>query len=249
MRVRGCDRPELAEAKVDLGAISDFATRSAWWAMTRAYADWSVPANAAYRKDLVDRAVDLVQLFAAPVRRTAPTSGWPSTRSRTCRAIPTSPTSCSSPAIPTTSRSRSGASDLVATFIGIGVAGSTSSALVERCDEFAQYEQLPGVTRNGPTAVARQMAASAPEPRFDEEGRRPHEGRRRKTSRAAAKGGVAPSKNRLRRPLLCCRGRWPVAQKMRRRMGLRRSAQEPDEADRSGVRREGAGVHHVQELR
>ena len=33
--------------------------------MTRAYADWSVPANAAYRKALVDRAVDLVQLFAA----------------------------------------------------------------------------------------------------------------------------------------------------------------------------------------
>jgi hypothetical protein len=41
----------LAAAKVDLGAIIDYATSFGIVAMTRAYADWSVPANAAYRHD------------------------------------------------------------------------------------------------------------------------------------------------------------------------------------------------------
>ncbi|MEZ5190001.1 MAG: NYN domain-containing protein [Schumannella sp.] len=31
--------------------------------MTRAYADWSAPANASYQIQLVDRSVDLTQLF------------------------------------------------------------------------------------------------------------------------------------------------------------------------------------------
>lgn len=43
------DDDRLARAKVDLGAISDFATSFGVVAMTRAYADWSVAANAAYR--------------------------------------------------------------------------------------------------------------------------------------------------------------------------------------------------------
>ena len=54
----------LSQAAVDVGAIIDYASSFGTVALTRAYADWSVPANAAYRRQLVDRAVDLVQLFA-----------------------------------------------------------------------------------------------------------------------------------------------------------------------------------------
>ena len=110
---------KLAQAEVDLGAIIDYAASFGTVALTRAYADWSVPANAAYKTPLVDRSVDLVQLFAASGPRTAPTSGSRSTPSRTSSSTPTSRTSCSSPATPTTSRSRSAAS---------GSAGTSSAS-------------------------------------------------------------------------------------------------------------------------
>lgn len=54
----------LTEAEVDLGAIIDYASSFGTVALTRAYADWSVPANAAYKRQVIDRAVDLVQLFS-----------------------------------------------------------------------------------------------------------------------------------------------------------------------------------------
>src|ERR671921_519300 len=56
---------KLAEAEVDLGAIVDYAASFGTVAFTRAYADWSIPANAAYKEPLVGRAVELVQLFPA----------------------------------------------------------------------------------------------------------------------------------------------------------------------------------------
>ena len=61
---RGSDDPvdvKLAEAEVDLGAIIDYAASFGTVAFTKAYADWSVAANAAYQRSLVERAVDLVQ--------------------------------------------------------------------------------------------------------------------------------------------------------------------------------------------
>src|SRR3954454_17609140 len=54
----------LAEGEVDLSAIIDYAASFGTVAYTRAYADWSMPANAAYKNPLVNRSVDLVQLFA-----------------------------------------------------------------------------------------------------------------------------------------------------------------------------------------
>src|SRR5690349_18531647 len=54
---------KLAEATVDIGAVLDYASSYGAVALARAYADWSVPANAAYRRQLVDRAVDLTQMF------------------------------------------------------------------------------------------------------------------------------------------------------------------------------------------
>ncbi|MGV0602671.1 NYN domain-containing protein, partial [Mycolicibacterium pulveris] len=55
----------LAEARIDLGAIIDFASSFGTLVLTRAYADWSADVNADYRDQLVARAVDLVQLFPA----------------------------------------------------------------------------------------------------------------------------------------------------------------------------------------
>src|SRR3954468_10987861 len=51
----------LDDAEVDLGAVLDFASSFGTVAVSRAYADWSVPVNAAYSEQLIDRAVDLIQ--------------------------------------------------------------------------------------------------------------------------------------------------------------------------------------------
>src|SRR5690348_2235240 len=47
----------LEQATVDLGAIIDFASSFGTLVLTRAYADWSAAVNAAYRDQLVGRAV------------------------------------------------------------------------------------------------------------------------------------------------------------------------------------------------
>ena len=53
----------LVTATVDIDAVLDFAATFGTIAIARAYADWSTPVNASYRGQLIDRAVDLVQLF------------------------------------------------------------------------------------------------------------------------------------------------------------------------------------------
>ena len=55
----------LQLATIDVGAIIDYAASFGTLVLTRAYADWSSPVNADYRRRLVARAVDLVQLFPA----------------------------------------------------------------------------------------------------------------------------------------------------------------------------------------
>jgi hypothetical protein len=140
----------LAEAKVDLGAIIDYATSYGVVGMTRAYADWSAPANAAYRQDLVDRAVDLVQLFPASgtkngadirlaVDAVDDLSRHPDITHVTLVAG-------DSDYIPLAQRCKM----LGRYVVGIGVAGSTSRALVNACDEFESYEKLPGVPPRTP---------------------------------------------------------------------------------------------------
>src|SRR5664279_2672643 len=56
---------KLAAAQVDIGAIIDYAASFGSVSLSRAYADWSVPANAAYKDELMERALRLVQLFTA----------------------------------------------------------------------------------------------------------------------------------------------------------------------------------------
>jgi len=137
---------KLAQAEVDLGAIIDYAASFGVVAMTRAYADWSVPANAAYKKALVDRAVDLVQLFAA-----AGTKNGADIR----LAVDAVEDLLRHPDISHVVLV-AGDSDFVPLaqsckqlgryVVGIGVSGSTSRALVSACNEFIDYSDLPGVT-------------------------------------------------------------------------------------------------------
>ncbi|MDE9364711.1 NYN domain-containing protein [Luteipulveratus sp. YIM 133132] len=136
----------LADAEVDLGAIIDYASSFGTVALTRAYADWSVPANAAYQRQLTDRAVDLVQLFA--------TSG--TKNGADIRLSIDAIDDLFQHADITHVVVVGGDSDYIALaqrckrmgryVVGIGVAGSTSRALVAACDDFSSYGDLPGVT-------------------------------------------------------------------------------------------------------
>jgi hypothetical protein len=142
----------LAGAKVDLGAVIDYATSFGVVAMTRAYADWSVPANAAYRQDLVDRAMDLVQLFpasgtknGADIRLAVDAVEDLSRHPDITHVVLVAG---DSDYVPLAQRCRR----LGRSVVGIGVAGSTSRALVNACDEFSHYEELPGV-KSGTTQV------------------------------------------------------------------------------------------------
>ncbi len=136
---------KLAEATVDVGALLDYASSFGTVALSRAYADWSVPANAAYRRQLVDRAVDLIQLF--------PVSG--TKNGADIRLSVDAMEDLMQYADLTHVVIVGGDSDYIALaqrckqlgrfVVGIGVAGSTSRALIAACDEFSSYDALPGV--------------------------------------------------------------------------------------------------------
>lgn len=144
----------LAEAVVDLGAIIDYASSFGIVALTRAYADWSVPANAAYKSQLIDRAVDLVQLFA--------TSG--TKNGADIRLSIDAVNDLFDHADLTHVVIVGGDSDYIALaqrcrrmgrfVVGIGVTGSTSRALVAACDEFSDYDDLPSVQAVAPVTTA-----------------------------------------------------------------------------------------------
>jgi hypothetical protein len=155
---------KLREAHVDVGALIDYAASYGRVAFARAYADWSVPVNASYQRQLVDRAVDLTQLF--------PVSG---TKNGADIRLAVD-------AIDDLMRYDdithvvlvAGDSDYIALaqrckqlgryVVGIGVSGSTSRALVAACDEFTSYDDVPGVHAAEPPAVAPVVAAPKQEP-------------------------------------------------------------------------------------
>ncbi|HET8779788.1 MAG TPA: NYN domain-containing protein [Agromyces sp.] len=159
---------KLAAATVDIDAVLDFAATFGTIAIARAYADWSTPVNASYRGQLIDRAVDLVQLFPLSATKNG------------------ADIRLSVDAVEDMFRIEdlthivvvAGDSDYVALaqkskrlgryVVGIGVAGGTARALTAACDEFADYDALLATD----AAVAddeaeTQMAApevAAPEP-------------------------------------------------------------------------------------
>lgn len=133
----------LAQARVDVGAILDYSSSFGSVVVSRAYADWSVPANAAYQRQLVDRAVDLTQLF--PV--TAGVKNGADIRLsvdvvedlfRLPDVTHVVVVAGDSDYIALAQRARR----LGRYVVGIGVAGATSRALMAACDEFSDYDDL-----------------------------------------------------------------------------------------------------------
>ncbi len=137
---------KLAEAEVDLGAIIDYAASFGNVAFTRAYADWSVPANAAYKNPLVNRSVDLVQLFPASGTKNGADIRLAVDAVEDLGLHPEVShlvfVAGDSDYVPLAQRCKR----MGRYVVGIGVAGSTSSALVSACNEFIDYADLPGVT-------------------------------------------------------------------------------------------------------
>lgn len=152
--------PKLTAAQVDVGAVLDYASSFGTVAVTRAYADWSVPANAAYKSQLVDRAIDLTQLF--------PVSGTKNGADIRL-SVDVLEDLFRLPDI-THVVIVAGDSDYIAlaqrckrlgrVVVGIGVAGGTSKALISACDEFEGYDELPGVEA-APTRPAKAEAKAA----------------------------------------------------------------------------------------
>ncbi len=149
---------KLTAARVDIGAIIDFAASFGSVSLNRAYADWSVPVNASYKTELIERSLHLVQLFhASGVKNGADIR----------LAVDAVEDLMRHPEI-THVVLVAGDSDFVPLaqsckqlgryVVGIGVTGSTSRALVSACNEFIDYAHLPGVA---PPAPAARRTASA----------------------------------------------------------------------------------------
>ena len=160
----GKTQERVREATVDIGAVLDFASSFGEVAISRAYADWAAPANNRYQKQLVDRAVDLVQLF-----NTAGTKNGADIRLavdvvedlfRLSDVTHVVIVAGDSDYIPLAQRARR----LGRTVVGIGVAGSTSAAFTSACDEFSYYDDLVDADEASVADAAPAAASPAPEP-------------------------------------------------------------------------------------
>jgi len=163
-KAKGLESARLARARVDVGAILDFASSFGTVVLTRAYADWSADVNAEYREQLVGRAVDLVQLF--------PAAAYGKNGADIRLAVDTVEDMFRLPDL-THVVIVAGDSDYIPLaqrckrlgryVVGIGVAGSSSRALAAACDDFVIYDALPGVPRLE-TAAAESGQADAGKP-------------------------------------------------------------------------------------
>jgi hypothetical protein len=154
-KTKGLEPSRLARARVDVGAILDFASSFGTVVLTRAYADWSAGVNAEYREQLVGRAVDLVQLF--------PAAAYGKNGADIRLAVDTVEDMFRLPDL-THVVIVAGDSDYIPLaqrckrlgryVVGIGVAGSSSRALAAACDDFVIYDALPGVPGFEPAVEA-----------------------------------------------------------------------------------------------
>lgn len=165
---------KLEQARVDIGAILDYASSFGSIVVNRAYADWSAPANASYSRQLIDRAVDLTQLF-----NTAGTKNGGDIRLavdvvddlfRLADITHVVIIAGDSDYIALAQRAKR----LGRFVVGIGVAGATSRALVAACDEFTDYDEVPGVVKPDVAPVGENQsrsrggrAATAKQPRTE----------------------------------------------------------------------------------
>ena len=154
---------KLTAATVDFNAIIDFAASFGTLVVNRAYADWSVPVNASYQRQLMSRAVDLTQLFTTTTRGTK-------NGADIRLAVDVVEDLFRLPDL-THIIIVAGDSDYIALaqkakrlgrfVVGIGVAGSTSTSLAAACDEFEDYDSLPGIVK-ADAAVASATGKNAP---------------------------------------------------------------------------------------
>ncbi len=136
----------LKHAEVDISAILDFASSFGTIVLSRAYADWSIGVNASYQGQLMERAVDLTQLFptahslknGADIRLAVDVIEDSFRLKGLTHVIIVAG---DSDYIPLAQRCKR----LDRYVVGIGVSGSTSTALAAACDEYADYDALPGV--------------------------------------------------------------------------------------------------------
>ncbi len=148
---KGLEKERLKVATVDVGAVIDFASSFGTLVLTRAYADWSADVNAAYHRQLVGRAVDLVQLFpAAAYSKNGADIRLAVDAVEDMFRLPDLThvviVGGDSDYIPLAQRCKR----LGRYVVGIGVAGASSRSLAAACDEFVTYDALPGI----PTVVA-----------------------------------------------------------------------------------------------
>ncbi len=157
-----------ARAVVDVGAILDYATSFGSVVISRAFADWSAPANSLYSRQLVNRAVDLTQMF--------PTTGSYQKNGADIRlAVDVVEDMFRLPDI-THVVIVAGDSDFIPLaqsckrlgryVVGIGVAGASSKSLAAACNEFKFYGELPGVVPakapDAPVETGAEPAAQKP---------------------------------------------------------------------------------------
>lgn len=153
---------KLTAATVDFNAIIDFAASFGTLVVNRAYADWSVPVNASYQRQLMSRAVDLTQLFTTTTRGTK-------NGADIRLAVDVVEDLFRLPDL-THVIIVAGDSDYIALaqkskrlgrfVVGIGVAGSTSTSLAAACDEFEDYDSLPGIDKGAAAAAAADRPAA-----------------------------------------------------------------------------------------
>ena len=188
----------LQAARVDVGAIIDYASSFGTLLLTRAYADWSAPVNAEYRSQLVGRAVDLVQLFPAAAYakngadiRLAVDAVEDMFRLDDLTHVVI--VAGDSDYVPLAQRCKR----LGRYVVGLGVAGSTAKSLKSACDEFASYDGLPGVEPLGAKRAGREQhqetaaeGEAAPSESAQQE-RRSRPSRRGGQGRSSAAQGIA----------------------------------------------------------
>ncbi len=160
-------REKIRAATVDISAILDYASSFGTIVVSRAYADWSVGVNASYQGQLTERAVDLTQLFpstkqmknGADIRLAVDVM---EDLFRLTDLTHVLIAAGDSDYIPLAQRSKR----LGRYVVGVGVAGGTSKSLAAACNEFADYDSMPGIRpastispkRDAPAAAARTTA-------------------------------------------------------------------------------------------
>ena len=137
----------LTDATVDIGAILDYASSFGTIVISRAYADWSLPVNAAYQRQLISRAVDLTQMFPTSATKNGADIRLAVDVVEDLFRLDTIThvviVAGDSDYISLAQRAKR----LDRYVVGIGVAGSVSSSLADACSEFANYDDLPGVEK------------------------------------------------------------------------------------------------------